>query len=65
MASVQSTPDQPQNPFGLNADRGDTMWIPRHQWTTEMSWEVPVGHGKAWGSGLSPALNLLLGDGGE
>jgi Carboxypeptidase regulatory-like domain/TonB dependent receptor len=50
------------NPMNRQADRGDTFYIPRHQVTGLLNWEIPFGTGRKFGSNLPRLLNYLVGD---
>lgn len=53
--------DSVLNPFDRDADKGNAFFTPRHRWVTVGTWEVPVGRGRRFGSGMSTGLNVLLG----
>jgi len=51
----------PQFRDTFSAERGGMTQTPRHLMTTGLTYELPVGKGKRWGSGFSKATDLVLG----
>ncbi len=45
----------------FEAERGGMSQTPRNLFTAGVTYELPVGRGKRWGSGFSRAVDLLLG----
>jgi hypothetical protein len=45
----------------LRSERGPNGQFPRHRFTLTQIWELPVGRGRAFGGGMSPALDAVIG----
>jgi hypothetical protein len=48
--------------FNYRYDYGDVNFTPRHRWLTTYIYELPVGRGKAFGSGMPAVANAILGN---
>jgi Carboxypeptidase regulatory-like domain/TonB dependent receptor len=48
--------------FNYRYDYGDVNFTPRHRWLTSYVYELPVGRGKEFGSGLPAVANAILGN---
>ena len=51
----------PQDINNIAADYALSAYHQPYNNTTSFVWALPFGHGKRWGSGLSPAMDLLVG----
>ena len=51
----------PQDINNLAADYGPSGYNQPYNSTTSFVWALPFGHGKRWGSGMSTAMDLLVG----
>src|SRR3954451_19584346 len=51
----------PQDINNLNADYGPSGYNQPYNSTTSFVWSLPFGHGKRWGSGWPPALDVVAG----
>jgi len=51
-----------QNLYDQRAEWGPTYFDARHMFTTSHVWDVPVGKGRKFGSGMNPVLNGIVGD---
>lgn len=51
----------PQDIHNLAADYGLSGYHQPYNSTTSFVWALPFGHGKRWGSSLSPVMDLLVG----
>jgi hypothetical protein len=52
---------RPQNVYNIGADRGLSAYDQPFNNTTSFVWELPVGRGKAFGGGMSPWLDGVIG----
>jgi hypothetical protein len=52
---------RPQNVYDIAADRGLSPYDQPFNNTTSVVWELPFGRGRAYGSGMSPALDGFIG----
>ncbi len=52
---------RPQNLYNIGADRGLSPYDQPFNNTTSFVWELPVGRGRAFGSGMSPWLDGVIG----
>ncbi|HEV2498799.1 MAG TPA: hypothetical protein VGY31_04370, partial [Terriglobia bacterium] len=50
-----------QNPYDRAAEWGNVSYMPTQRWVSYWVYELPYGHGRRFGSSISPALNALLG----
>jgi outer membrane receptor protein involved in Fe transport len=50
-----------QNAYDRRSDRGRAFFDARHNFTVGGTWDVPVGKGRSFGSGMSRAADLILG----
>jgi hypothetical protein len=53
--------DSPENPYNLKADYGNTDFIPRHRFTANTVYDLPVGKGKQFGKNMPAALDYAIG----
>jgi hypothetical protein len=51
----------PQNYYDMDADFGLSGYHQPYNSTTSLVWDLPVGRGRRFGSGLSPVLDVILG----
>ncbi len=60
----QTTPSSPywQNLYDGKAEWGPTFYDSKHVLSVYAVYELPVGHGKKFGSGLHPVANAVIGD---
>ncbi len=52
---------EPQDSYNLRAERGLAGFDIPHRFVYSAIWEVPFGHGKRFGAGISQPLNWFLG----
>ncbi|HEV2417192.1 MAG TPA: hypothetical protein VGX94_05275, partial [Terriglobia bacterium] len=50
-----------QNPYDRAAEWGNVSYMPTQRWVSYWVYELPYGHGRRFGSSISPALDALLG----
>lgn len=50
-----------QNAYDRRGNRGQAFFDVRHNFTVAGLWDIPVGHGKRFGSGMNKVSDLLLG----
>jgi len=53
--------EQPEDAYDRRRERGTWGAIPRHRWMGNLIYDLPVGRGRAFGTNLGRAANLLLG----
>ncbi|MPY91177.1 MAG: hypothetical protein GEU99_25105 [Luteitalea sp.] len=53
--------DAPENPFDLGRERGQLLRFPNHRLTGNFMWELPVGHGRPFGSSWHDLVDAMLG----
>jgi hypothetical protein len=51
----------PQDLHNLDADYGISGYDQPYNSTTSFIWALPIGRGKTWGGGMSPALDAVVG----
>ena len=51
----------PSNDYNLQLDRGRSAFDFRHRWTTSFLYALPVGRGRALGSGMNHVADALIG----
>jgi hypothetical protein len=51
-----------EDPYNRARDFGNISFMPRHRWISNMLYDLPVGRGKRFGSGLHPVANGFIGD---
>lgn len=54
--------DTPENPYNRARDMADIMFVPRHRFVGNVLWEIPLGKGKRFGSGMPRVANAVLGN---
>jgi hypothetical protein len=50
-----------QNPYNRAEEYGNVDFMPRHRWVSYAIYELPFGRGKRYASGVSGAMNQLVG----
>jgi hypothetical protein len=53
--------DSPENPYNLRADYGNTYFIPRHRFTGNTVYDLPVGIGKQFANNVPTAVDYIIG----
>ncbi|MBO0858806.1 MAG: TonB-dependent receptor [Chloracidobacterium sp.] len=52
---------EPQNPNDVKAEHGLAEFDIKHRAVISYIWEIPYGKGRAYGNGVSPLVNTILG----
>jgi Carboxypeptidase regulatory-like domain len=58
---VNATALNTLDPYSRSLDMGNVSYSPRHRWTSAVSYDLPFGSGKRYGSGFAPVLNGIFG----
>ena len=60
--SAQNDPSTILNPYNLKLNRGLGSYNPQHQYTSSVSYALPVGNGRALGKGATGWVEKLIGN---
>jgi hypothetical protein len=60
--SAQNDPATILNPYNLKANRGLGSYNPQHQYSSSVSYALPVGNGRALGKGATGWVEKLIGN---
>jgi hypothetical protein len=58
---TSDTEDLPLNSYNFGMDKSVASYDIAHTWTSSWTWELPVGTGKKFASGVHPVLNKIFG----
>jgi hypothetical protein len=53
---------QTKSNLDYNLDYSSAAWDIRQNFTTGFTWDIPFGHGKAWGSNMSKVVDAIVGN---